>query len=388
MKQQLVGIDIGTSLTRIVVCDGALRDERNLPKIVATAIAETRGMRHGYVVNHDDIVSTLKKAIKDVESQSGARIRNASIAIGGIGLESVYGIGTSITSRADGIISKFDIDKAISEAENTLDIKNKAILHAFPVSFKVDGKELPTRPEGIQGAKLEVRTLFITCFQQHLDDLLAAVNDAGIRVTSFTATPIAAEQLLLSDLQRNFGCTLVDIGAETVSVSIFENNTLTSLHVFGIGSLDITKDIALGLRITPEEAESIKLGIVSFQSVPKKKLDEIIEARLSDIFELIDKYLRKLGRSGLLPAGAIIIGGGSQMSMIEGVAKTMLKIPVRMGYLELPSTKTNLKDQRFTIAYGVAVGTPEHHNKPNRQSGNESEGFVKVFKDFLKQLMP
>lgn len=387
MKQHItVGIDIGTSITRVVVCTESPRDGE-LPRVLGIGTAETRGMRHGYIVAHDDIVTTLKRAIAEAEKESGQRIRTAALCIGGIGLASEYATGTSITSRADGIISKLDIDKAISEAEPTLDLKNKAILHSFPVAFKVDGKELPTRPDGISGTRLEVKALFITCFQQHLDDLLAAVNDAGIKVTSFTATPIATQKLLLTDLQRNFGCVLIDIGAETVSISIFENNTLTSLHVFGIGSLDITKDIALGLRITPEEAENVKLGVVSFQNVPKKKLDEIIEARLSDIFELVDKYLRKIGRSGLLPAGAIIIGGGSQMAMIEAVAKTMLKVPVRMGYLELPGVRGPIKDQRAIVAYGVATSTIDGTTTKSRGTA-DADGFIKVLKDFFKQLMP
>ena len=320
MKQPtVVGIDIGTSLTRVVVA-ASKSEVGKLPVILGIGIAETRGMKHGYIVSQAEVLSSLKKALQDAERESGIKIRSAALSIGGIGLASEYASGGAVVSRADGVISKFDIEKAIAEAESALDLKNRVILHAFPVLFKVDGKELPTRPEGIVGSKIEVKTLFITCFEQHLSDLLSVVNEAGVKVTNFTATPIASHRLLLSDLQRNFGCALIDIGAETVSVSIFENGTLTSLHVFGIGSLDVTKDIALGLRITPEEAESLKLGAVSFQSVPKKKLDEIIEARLTDIFELLDKYLRKIGRSGLLPAGAILIGGGSGLSQIEPVA--------------------------------------------------------------------
>ncbi len=212
----------------------------------------------------------------------------------------------------------------------------------------------------------------------------------GVRVKNYVATPLATQNLLLTDIQKNFGCVLIDIGAETVSVSVFENNTPTSIHVFGIGSLDITKDIALGLRITPEEAESVKIGIVSFQSISKKRLDEIIEARLSDIFELIDKYLKKIGRSGLLPAGAIIVGGGSQMQMIESVAKTMLKIPVKIGAVEIPSSKGGNKDQRLLVAYAAAVGNrakqSSNKNRPTKSSSDE--GILTTIKDFFKQLMP
>jgi cell division protein FtsA len=384
-----VGIDIGTSRTRVVVCE---HEAGVLPKVVGFGVVPSNGLRHGYITNRADATRSLVQAVRDAEKECGKRIKSASLAIGGVGLASEYSIGTAMITRADSIIGKLDIDKAIADAEAKVDLKNKVILHAFPIAFHVDDKELPARPEGIQGYKLEVKVLFITCFQQHLDDLLAVVQDAGIRVTSFTATPIATEQLLLSDLQRNFGCALIDVGAETVSVSVFENSTLTSLHVFGIGSLDITKDIALGLRVSPEEAESIKLGVVGFSSISKKKLDEIIEARLSDIFELIDKYFKKIGRSGLLPAGAILIGGGAQCPMIETVAKNMLKIPVKSGFLEFPvepshSMKTS-KDQRLIVSYGVAAGTIDRVSSTHSKPLHEGEGFLGVIKHFFKQLMP
>lgn len=387
MKQTIsVGIDIGTSATRVVVCE---EHGEGSSKILGYGICPTMGMKHGYIVNRDHVLTSLKRALKDAETQSGIKIRGAMIGISGVGLGAEYGVGSSIVSRADGIIGKVDIEKAISDGESSLDLKNKAMLHAYPVSFKIDGKEFPVRPEGISGLKLEVRTLFITCFQQHLDDLLGVVTDAGVKVLGFTATPIVAQELLLTDLQKNFGCALIDIGAETVSVSVFENNTLVSLHVFDIGSLNITKDLALGLRITPEEAESIKLGVVSFQTVPKKKIEEIVEARLSDIFELIDKYFKKMGRSGLLPAGAIFIGNGSHIHNILNVAKAMLKIPVRSGFIEMPSIKGPIKDQQLLIAYALASKANDKKAKSETNlSNSDSEGLFSIIKNFFKQLMP
>ena len=394
MKQQItIGIDIGTSMTRVVAC---IDDNTGLPKIAASSSVDTRGMRHGYITNREEVLLGLKRAVQEVEKEIGTRIKTAAIAIGGVGISSEYAIGMSIATRADGIISKFDIEKAIQDAETHIDLKNKTILHSFPILFKVDGRELPTRPEGITGVKLEVKTLFVTCFQQHLDDLLTVAQEAGIRITGFTATPIATQKLLLTDLQRNFGCTLIDIGAETVSVSVFENNTLTSLFVFAIGSLDITKDIALGLRVTPEEAESIKLGTVSFQSGSKKKLDEIIEARLSDIFELIDKYFKKIGRSGLLPAGAIIVGGGSRLQLVDSVAKQMLRIPVKVAHVDVPGTKGTVKDNRLLVAYSIAVGNEEPQQgtvgggkiRRSSSTSGDGDGIIDTIKAFFKQLIP
>lgn len=386
MKSPLaIGIDIGTSLTRVVVCN-------EVSTIIGTGIAPTRGVRHGYIVSKTEATTSLIEAIKDAEKETGQRIKTASLALGGIGIAAEYALGSAVIARADSYIGKLDIEKAIADAETHLDLKNKSILHAFPVIFKVDGQELPTRPEGIQGFKLEVKVLFITCLQQHLDDMLAVAHDAGIKITNFIATPLASQHVVLTDLQKNFGCALIDIGAETVSVSVFENGSLASVHVFGIGSLDITKDIALGLRVTPEEAENIKLGVVGFQTINKKKLDEIIEARLSDIFELIDKYFKKIGRSGLLPAGAIITGGGAHIHLVESVAKEILRIPVRIGFVEFQTTGTakTMKDQRLLIAYSTALTTLTKidSQKSHRVPYSDIDGFITTIKKFFKQLMP
>lgn len=383
-KQTIVGIDIGSYATKVVVCDG---DSDG--KILGVGVVESKGVKNGYVVNSDEATFTVHRAIVEAEKESGIKIKNASLAIGGVGLSAETCTGSSVVTRADSIITHFDIEKSIADAESKLDLKNKSILHAFPISFKVDGKDLPARPDGIQGSKIETKVIFITCFQQHIDDLLSVVHNAGIRVTGFTATPIAGSRSILTDLQKNFGCALIDIGAETVSISVFENNAMTSMHVFAIGSLDITKDIALGLRVSPEEAENIKRGVLSFQNVPKKKIDEIIEARLSDIFEIIDKYLKKIGRSGLLPAGAIIIGGGSQISMIENVAKSMLKIPVKIGRFEIAGTKGQVRDQRLLIAHSVGVhGNENSSSKSSKTFHGENDSFIETIKGFFKQLMP
>ena len=388
MKQIInVGIDIGTSTTRVVVCG---ENENSTSVVLGFGVSDSLGMKHGYVVNRELVLSSLKKAIREAENTSGFKIKQATVSIGGVGLSSVYATGNSVVSRADSIASKVDIEKAINHSENELDLKNKSMLHAYPVSFKIDGKECPVRPEGVEGFKIEVKTLFITCFKQHLDDMLGIIGDAGIKISGVIANPIATHKILLTDLQKNFGCALVDIGSETVSVSVFENNSLVSLHVFDIGSLNITKDLALGLRITPEEAESIKLGALNFQSVPKKKIEEIIDARLSDIFELIDKYLKKIGRSGLLPSGAIILGGGSNLNNIETIAKNMLKLPVKIGRKDIPSSKGTIKDQKLLVAYACAtINSESDLNNNNKQNySSENEGFISIIKNFFKQLMP
>lgn len=383
------GIDIGSHTTRVVISD-----ERELsngkPVIRGFAAVPSRGVHRGFIANPSDAAHALKGALAYAEKMAGSKVKSTKLAIGGVGITSELVTGTSVVTRADAIITKFDVEKAITDAESRLELKNKTILHAFPMSFVVDGKELLGRPEGVEGLKIEVRTLFITCTSQQVDDFVSVVNECGLKVTEVYATPIAGEKLLLSELQKNLGCLLLDIGAETVSAAVYENNVLTSVHVFGIGSLDITKDIALGLRISPEDAENVKLGVVSFQQVSKKKLDEIIDARLSDIFELVDKYLKKIGRSGLLPAGAIISGGGAEHTMTETVAKNMLRIPVRIASTEMQSSEGVLTHTRFVNAYAISIRDNESTSSTKGKGVHDTPGETigGFLKNLFKQLMP
>jgi cell division protein FtsA len=180
----------------------------------------------------------------------------------------------------------------------------------------------------------------------------------------------------------------VNIGAETVSLAVYESERLIGLHVFGIGSTDITNDIALGLRVPLEEAETIKLG-TNDAVYPKKKLDEIIEARLSDIFELIERYLKKIKRSELLPAGIVITGGGSNIPVIEHVAKSMLKLPTKIGTGDITTTKGKLRDSMWFVAYGLTVlGSKNDDELLSSSLSGGTKRAGEALRAFFKQFMP
>ena len=380
-----VGIDIGTYLVRVLICEETKED--TLPRIIGTGQAESRGVRYGYIQKPDEALSALKEALLEAEKASGIKIKKAALSISGITLGSETSSASVIISRADGEATRLDIEKAISESEDLIELKNKKILHTLPISYKLDNKEIYGRPEGMKGSKLEVRTAFVTCLAQHLDDLVDLVNEAGIEVTGVAAAPILVGNIMLTEKQRAVGCALVEIGTETVSIAVFENSALIALHVFPIGSMDITKDIALGFKIPIEEAEGIKVGSI-INPYPKRRLDEIVEARLSDIFELVEKYLKKINRNQLLPAGIIFTGGGSHAGAIEDLAKKTLNLPSRLGRYEQHLSKLKLKDANWLVTYGLCleeIDTNTRSNTSIRSSGTAVRDF---FKNFFKQLLP
>lgn len=382
-----VGIDVGTHTTRVVVCE-FLKGE-TLPKVIGTGSASSSGLRHGYVVNVEEVSKSVKHAVLEAEKSSGVKIRRALVSIGGITLSSEIGIGNSIATKANNEITELDINKAIAESEESIKNPNRKIIHTIPVLFKLDGKDVLGRVSGLHGTKLEVKTLFITCLQQHLEELVHAISLAGIEVIDVIASPVAASLITLSSKQKNVGVMLVNIGAETVSIAVFENSNLISLQVFPIGGTDITNDIALGLKIPLEEAEGIKIGSM-IGDYPKKKLDEIIEARLSDIFELIENHLKKIKRSGLLPAGIVITGGGGNFVIIEDLSKSMLKLPSKIGNADILGTKNKIKDSSWFVALGLAIYGRDDANK-NRENGSFSNTLRNIkneFRNIAKQLLP
>ena len=236
-KKITIGIDIGTSLTRVVVMEWT--KENQFPNVIGVGLAETSGLRSGYINNVKQVSQSVRQAIILAEKASGIKIRRACVAIETINLSSAISHGSTIISKADKEITHLDISKAISQAEEGLDLNNRKIIHTIPISFKLDGKEIYGRPEGLKGIKLEVKTLFVTCLKQNIEDLVSALAEIDVEVVDIIATPIASSLLLLSEKQKIAGCALLDIGAETVSLAVFEDNLLISLQIFSIGGIDI-----------------------------------------------------------------------------------------------------------------------------------------------------
>jgi len=400
MSQKIsVGIDIGTYQIKVVVSESVLTEDGSYtPKIIATGEAESKGLRHGYIINIVDVTRCIKIAVAQAEKNAKIKIRKGYISIGGIGLSSMISKGSVMTTRADMEITDLDVKNVLAEAEASLPssaILNKQIVQVIPQAFKIDGQLLMGRPVGMKGTKLEAKVLFIVSLKQHLTDIIKAVEDAEIDIIDIIPSPIAASMVSLTKSQKIAGCILVNIGSETVSLAVFENSIPISLEVFPIGSADITNDIALGFRIPITEAENIKLGCTGEMPYQKKKLDEIIMARLSDIFELIEAHLKKIGRSGLLPAGIILTGGGSGIDTIEDIARASLKLPSKVSCVDVIAALKNshLQDSYWSVAYGLSVYGLNLNDEDNSAeifsvAKNTTNRAFKGLSDWCKRFLP
>jgi cell division protein FtsA len=353
----ITGIDVGTFHVKVAIARLPRNGGPNAkPEIIGTGLAESRGLRSGYIMHDADVARSIKSAVVQAEKAAGLTVKRAHIAIGSIGLEEMYSHGEIIPSRADSEVTTADVDKLMRDSEERIldRIPNRRILHGIPLRYSIDGNEVLGRPQGLKGTKLEVDSLFITTYEQHVSDLIKTIEGLGIYVEDVIASPLAASFVLLSKAQKRAGCVLVNVGSETTSIVVFEESTPISVKIFPVGSSDITNDLALGLRITLEDAEKIKRGAMTSATFSKKRVDEIIAERLKNIFGLIDAHLKKIKRDGLLPAGVILTGGGANLLQAVDAAKNVLELPARTAALEI-GKNIKVKEASWAVAYGLCM---------------------------------
>ena len=353
----IVGIDIGSGSLRAI---GAVRDEDvRHPIVVATYKKAIDGMERGNIVNDAEVTRAIMDAIDSLEETSGRSTLHTLISLGAIGLSSNHVSGQAQVSRGDASVTDLDIEKAIAEAHKMVpDIRNKAVVHTIPMKYRLDGSDIHGNIVGVRGNKLEVKALFITYPLQCMNVLKKALEGAGVRITDIVAGPIAESIPLLTKKQKVAGVALINIGAEVTSILVYENNIPLLVSTIGVGGNDMTRDIALGMKITLEEAEEIKCGRSTLPH-SKRRLDEILEARLEDMCVKITKEFSRISRQELLPAGIVVCGSSSLVPRLEYVFRSELKLPIKIATNEIAKlTHDTLKDSGWARCYGLTFLAP------------------------------
>ena len=392
MSKISVGIDIGTYHVKAVIAEHA--DPKLPPRILGTGYAESRGLKHGYVISIPEAARSIQAAVAQAAKAARvSRIRRIYLAVGGIGLDEAHSRGEAVVTRGDSEVSERDLAKAFAASEAALppaSSLNRRVLHTIPLRYTVDGNPVIGRsPLGLKGMRVAVETLFITCLEGHVRDLVEAVEEAGFEVEDIVASPLAGSFVALSKTQKRVGCVLANIGSETLSIIVFEENVPISIKVFPMGASDITNDIALGLKIPPEEADQLKLGAVIGSSFPRKKLEEIIAHRLTVMFKLVEAHLKKIGKDALLPAGIILTGGGSGIATVADLAKGVLRLPSRHAVLSAGEAgRMQLKDGSWAVAYGLTIwGSTQGEDEVPKERGSVGEVFSGLWRR-LKRFLP
>ena len=357
IKDMIIGIDIGSGSLRAI---GAIRDTNvRHPIVLATYKKAIDGIERGNIVNDADVTRAIIEAVDSLEEESGHDAIHTLISLGAIGLSSSHVNGKTQVSRGDASVTDLDIEKAINDAHKGVpDMRNKSVVHTIPMKYRLDGNEIHGNIIGVRGNKLEVKTLFITYPLQCMNVLKKSLENAKIRVTDIVAGPIAESIPLLTKKQKVAGVALVNIGAEVTSLLVYENNIPLLVSTLPVGGNDLTKDIALGMKITLEDAEEIKCGRSTLPH-SKRRLEEIVEARLEDICLKITKELSRIQRQELLPAGIVVCGSSSLSPRLEYVFRSELKLPIKIASNELVKlTHDTLRDSGWARCYGLTFLAP------------------------------
>ena len=375
----ICGIDVGSSKIKTIIAR-IISSEEN-PRILGVGVAESFGVRKGMIVDLEETLNSINESVEKAERIAGFLVKRAVVSIGGNHISSQLSKGTIAVGRADGEVSSDDIERVISAAQTVSIPANKEILHIIPRNFSLDEQKDIKDPLGMSGVRLEVDALIIEGSTPYIKNLSKCFEQAKIEVESFVLSPLAAAKSILTKRQKELGVVLVDIGGGTTSLTVFEEDDLLLRVILPIGGSHITNDIAIGLRTSIDVAEKVKLefGNALPKEIGKKEdinlseidsseegivsryhVAEIIEARLEEIFNLVNKELRKIEKDRLLPAGAVLVGGTAKIPGAVDLAKSALGLPAQTGFpISLGGLVDKVDDPSFATAVGLLMWEAE-----------------------------
>jgi len=369
LERIIVGIDVGT--TKVCTLVGEVSEEGVL-RIVGVGVVPSRGLRKGMVVNVNEATDVIATSVERAERFSGYHIESAFVGIAGGHISSLNSRGVVAVSH-DSIVQS-DVDRALEAAQAIAIPHNREIIHVIPSSFVLDGQEGVRDPIGLRGFRLEVEAHIVTGAVASIHNLVKCVQGAGVEVDDLILAPLASSEAVLTAAEREMGVVLADIGGGTTDIAIFIEGSIWHSSVLPIGGNHLTNDVAVGLRTPFANAEDVKVrygyaipdhippnetidftafGEGSRQSVSRRYLSEIIEARAEEIFNLILQEVKRSGYDGLLPAGVVLSGGVANLAGLKDLGREVLKLPVRVG---APHDLEGLVDIINSPAYATGVG--------------------------------
>ncbi len=381
-------IDIGSSKITAVISQ--IRDEDQLRlHIIGAATSPSKGVRKGQIVNIEESVSAITEAVEAAERMAGYNMSKVFVSVNGSHITSQNSHGVVAVSQPQGEIIAEDVRRVL-EAARAISLPSASeVVHIIPKNFMVDSQEGVKDPVGMTGVRLEVDTHMIIGSSPVIRNLAKCVTEVGCDVAGLVYCGLASSHAVLSDTERELGVVLVDVGGGTMSMAIFVEGALAYSSVLQVGAINITKDLAAGLRISLESAEKIKLHlstlkdkeddidleslhlIEDLKSVSHKTIVEgIIRPRINEMFQLVATEIKKSNLAGLTPSGVVITGGGALTVGMVDSAKRMLAMPVRLGK---PVGISGLIEDVESPAFAAAVGLLKYaHNSSEVDTSNSS----------------
>ncbi len=430
--QIIAGIDIGSSKIATIIASSLPEEDEEKIRVLGVASTPSKGIRKGQIVNIEEITESLLNCVEAAERMAGYNLNRALISISGPNIASSNSRGVVAVAEPENEITREDIKRVVEAAQALSMPASREIIHVIPRYFTVDGQEGIKDPVGMSGVRLEVETHIVSGSSTAIKNLTRSVSEIGIEAQSLLASGLAAAESVLTETEKELGVVLVDIGGGVTDIVVYVEGSPFYTTVLPIGAKNVTNDLAIGLRLSLEAAEKIKIAL---SEKPKKKSDEkeeedkekknedeieladlgimeetktisrktliegIIKPRLNEIFTMVGLEIKKSGATGLTPSGIVLCGGGAQTVGVVESAKRILAMPVRVG---TPKGLSGLIDEIEAPEYAVASGLVVYRSQEETSSPSlfplgkigkslqkiPGKGMASKFIDLIKSFLP
>ena len=368
----LVGVDIGT--TKVCSVVGEVSAEGGI-NVIGVGTAPSRGLRKGVVTDVEHTVESITKAVREAETMAGVEINAAQIGITGGHISSLSSNGVIAVKEKE--IGASEVESVVEAAKAVAIPFDREILHVIPTGFAVNGQNGIMDPRGMEGVRLETKVHIITGAATSVHNLTSSCRKAGLDLLDVVFQPLASANAVLTQDEKDLGVVLVDVGGGTTDIALFRDGNICHSAVLSIGGNNFTNDIAIGLRLSTQEAEKIKkrfgcsmISLVkedeeievscsdtnSNKKIPRRYLIEILQPRAEELFTLIREELLNSGLYEGMNSGLVLTGGAVMMEGMDVMAENILELPVRIGVPEgVRSAEDNMKDPAFATAVGLML---------------------------------
>ena len=385
-ERYIVGLDIGS--TKMCALVGELEEERI--RFVALGAAESRGLRKGQIVNLDAAVSSIRRAVEEAETAAGVPVESALLGVAGSHIRGINSRGGAVVASRPRDIQRDDVRRAVEAARQVSLPEDRDVLHVIPQEFFLDGHDSIRDPIGMVGQKLEANVHIVTASATAAQNVITAVNKAGVVVRDTVLETLASADACLTQDERELGCCLLDLGGGTTELIVYLGGTVRHTAAVPVGGDHFTNDLAVGLRTPIPEAERIKrehgcawrellhedraIEIASVGDRPPRvvfarMLTEIVEPRAQELLTLVLDELKRAGLDTQIPAGLVLTGGAAQLTGLTELAERMFGLPVRVA---VPRGLEDMTDEIAKPEYATAVGLVLYGARAQRSSAQRA----------------
>jgi len=396
--RHIVALDIGSTKTCALI--GEIEEEGGV-KFAALGAAESKGWRKGQIVNLDLAVSSIRRAVEEAETIVNVPVESALIGIAGTHVRGVNSRGGITLGARPRDIQKDDVRRAVEAARSVTLPEDREVLHVLPQEFFLDAQENIRDAIGMVGQRLEANVHLVTASGAATQNIVTAVNRAGVRVDDTVLEPLASTESCLTQDERELGCCLLDIGGGTTELIAYLSGVVRHTAAVPLGGDHFTNDLAVGLRTPVPEAEKIKreyacafrellgedtaieiatVGDRPPRTVYKRMLFEIVEPRAQELLMLVRDELRRGGLESQIPAGLVLTGGGAHLRGLPEMAERLFNLPVRVA---APRGLAGMSEEVSRPEYATAVGLVLYGARTRRQTGARPAGWVGKLKSMF-----